>query len=1029
VTIPIPVNETERLEALHRYKILDTPPEEAFDRITKLASQIFNMPIALVSLVDESRAWFKSCIGFAASEVARNDTLCSFAVLTDEPLIIPDARLDDRFACNSFVRSEPGIRFYAGAPLLSHDGFNLGTLCMLDSQPRDPLTAEQQATLVDLAAIVVDELELRLAAHKIAQVDAALLEITRGIATVTGEAFFNALVQHFAKVLDANYVYIGLVQGDNPKKMRTIATYAHGQIVENMEYLLKDTPCWEAIEQRKICCYPRKVQTRFPNAPLLKPLSVESYVATPFFDSNGTALGLLGVMDGKPIENVQLAESLLTIFASRIATELERQQTEIILRESEKQKRNIIESIKDGFFALDENWQFTYVNQAAEILTERDAEDLIGKNFWEEFPEMIGSEFKQLYRGVMDDRTAATHTAYYPNRDRWYEVNAYPAVNGITVYFKNVTDRKIAELEREALLTRERQYLDRLQGLTAAALVINSALSVEELLQTITYQAAAIVGTHQSVISVTNNYNWSVAIDFVYLSDKYSQWRDYEKPNDRLSFYQCVCHLNRSMRMNQAELKTHPCWEKFGKEADKYPPMRDFLAAPLVKRDGQNIGLIQLSDKYEGEFTETDEWILVQLAQMASIAIENARLYEAEQQARSIAETAREEAQAANNIKDEFLAVLSHELRSPLNPILGWTHLIQKGKLNPAQQVEALKTIERNANLQLQLIEDLLDISRIMQGKLSLTPTSVNLNFVISAALETVRLAAEAKNIQISLDLANEFSVEQKAGSIPAVSGDAARLQQVVWNLLTNAVKFTPRGGRVTIELRQLDSLAQIRVVDTGKGIQPQFLPYVFEYFRQEDGSTTRKFGGLGLGLAIVRQIVEMHGGKVWADSKGENQGATFTVQLPLNLETRSSQPEILCKSSMKEAPLSNLQILLVDDDMDTREFEGFLLEHNGASVTAVASGVEALQALDCFVPDIIVSDVGMAEMDGYMLIQQIRSLPSNRGGLIPAIALTAYAGEFDRQKALQVGFQKHLTKPLDPQTLIEAIAALIWNK
>ncbi len=333
INLIVPPNEPERLAALYRYQILDTPAEVSFDRLTALASRLFKMPTVLISLVDESRAWFKSSIGFSATEVLRNETMCSFAVLTNEPLIVPDTRLDDRFACNPFVQCEPGMRFYAGAPLIDRDGFNLGTLCLLDSAPHAPLTAEQEATLVDLAAMVVDELELRLAAQQIASVDAALVEITQGVAKVTGGDFFDELVGHFAKVLGADYVYIGLVEGTEPKMMKMIATCDRGNIVENLEYRLQDTPCWEAIEQRKICCHPRNVQARFPNAPLLKPLSIESYVAIPFYGSDGNVLGLLGVMDGKPLANVQLAESLMTIFASRIATELERQQSELMLVE------------------------------------------------------------------------------------------------------------------------------------------------------------------------------------------------------------------------------------------------------------------------------------------------------------------------------------------------------------------------------------------------------------------------------------------------------------------------------------------------------------------------------------------------------------------------------------------------------------------------------------------------------------------------------------------------------------------------
>lgn len=425
--------------------------------------------------------------------------------------------------------------------------------------------------------------------------------------------------------------------------------------------------------------------------------------------------------------------------------------------------------------------------------------------------------------------------------------------------------------------------------------------------------------------------------------------------------------------------------------------IRTFLGMKVAYRNeaGEVIGLIGISNDI------TDR---VQLER------DRERILQQEQAARETAEN-------ANRIKDEFLAVLSHELRSPLNPILGWTRLLQTGKLDPAQQADALATIERNAKLQSQLIEDLLDISRIMQGKLTLTAAPLSLMFVISAAIETVRLAAEAKNIGLALDLDS---------TIGLVSGDAARLQQVVWNLLTNAVKFTPNGGQVTVELKQVGQFAQLRVSDTGKGIKPQFLPHVFEYFRQEDGSTTRKFGGLGLGLAIVRQIVEMHGGTVRAESQGEHQGATFIVQLPVMQQVSSIGLEPTRPPVQAAALLDGVQVLLVDDDDDSRAFQAFLLEHNGAKVQAVASGSEALQVLEQFRPDILISDVGMAEMDGYLLIQKIRSRPANQGGTIPAIALTAYAAELDQQRSLQAGFQKHLTKPIDPELLVSGIVNLL---
>ncbi|HEY9617957.1 MAG TPA: ATP-binding protein [Microcoleaceae cyanobacterium] len=384
------------------------------------------------------------------------------------------------------------------------------------------------------------------------------------------------------------------------------------------------------------------------------------------------------------------------------------------------------------------------------------------------------------------------------------------------------------------------------------------------------------------------------------------------------------------------------------------------------------------------------------------------------------AEAARSEAEASNRIKDEFLAVLSHELRTPLNPILGWAKLLRSGRLDAAKTAFALETIERNAKLQTQLIEDLLDVSRIIQGKLSLHMLPVNLGSTITAAIETVQLAAEAKSIQIQTQLV----------PMPrSVLGDPARLQQVIWNLLSNAIKFTTAGGQVNVQLAYDDLQAQIQVSDTGKGIDPDFLPYVFEYFRQEDGKTTRKFGGLGLGLAIVRHLVELHGGTVQADSAGEGKGATFTVCLPLledsnkvEKDQQNSNQSITSSGSV----LANLQVLLVDDDIDARNFIAFLLAQNQMVVTAVSSAQEALQALEQTNFDLLISDIGMPEIDGYMLMRQIRSRCLHASSSIPAIALTAYAGDYNQQQALQAGFQRHIAKPVEPEGLIQTIVDVV---
>lgn len=405
-------------------------------------------------------------------------------------------------------------------------------------------------------------------------------------------------------------------------------------------------------------------------------------------------------------------------------------------------------------------------------------------------------------------------------------------------------------------------------------------------------------------------------------------------------------------------------------------------------------------------------------------------------------QAARADAESANRIKDEFLAVLSHELRSPLNPILGWSKLLQNGNLNAATTTRALETIERNAKLQTQLIDDLLDVSRILRGKLRLNVCPVNLEETIEAALETVQLAAQTKSIQI-----------QKVfePSVGLVLGDSGRLQQVIWNLLTNAVKFTPHGGKVEVRLfrvgngeedkgdkadkednqktEELHSLLStpyslLQISDTGKGINPEFLPHVFDYFRQENSATTRAFGGLGLGLAIVHHLVELHGGRVCAESLGENQGATFTVMLPLMpVDTQINLDD---EQSNCSVDLKNLRILVVDDQADMREFLGFLLEEYGAQVTIAKSADEALSTLAQFSPNLLISDIGMPEMDGLMLMQKIRAMSPEQGGDIPAIALSAYAGETDHQQALAAGFQMHLAKPIEPTTLVTEVINLL---
>ncbi|MFN6469585.1 MAG: response regulator [Nostoc sp. SerVER01] len=438
--------------------------------------------------------------------------------------------------------------------------------------------------------------------------------------------------------------------------------------------------------------------------------------------------------------------------------------------------------------------------------------------------------------------------------------------------------------------------------------------------------------------------------------------------------------------------------------------IQSYIIVPLVARDAydamrlRKLGTITLITTQANRRYSTANLNMAQaLALRAATAIDNARLYQ--------------QALDANRIKDEFLAVLSHEIRTPLNPILGWAKLLRSNKLDPQKTALALETIERNAKLQTKLIEDLLDISRILRGKLNLNVCPVDLPTIIRAAMETVRLSAEAKLIQI-------YSALDPA--VGQVFGDAGRLQQIVWNLLSNAIKFTPEGGQVEIYLEQIDSQVQIKVKDTGKGISPDFLPYVFETFRQADSATTRKFGGLGLGLAIVRYLVEMHGGTVLAESLGEGHGATFIVNLPMILTDAVDSTKESDATVTNTPAFDGLKILVVDDDADSLELVSFVLQQSGATVTAVPSATQVLEILPQWKPDLLVSDIGMPEMDGYMLLRQIRLMSPEDGGKILAIALTAYAGEGNEQRAIAAGFQAHISKPIDPGQLIETIANLV---
>ena len=454
---------------------------------------------------------------------------------------------------------------------------------------------------------------------------------------------------------------------------------------------------------------------------------------------------------------------------------------------------------------------------------------------------------------------------------------------------------------------------------------------------------------------------------------------------------------------------------RYGKSAPFYGmppehlPVRSYLAVPVQGVTGSVLGGLFFGHSECGVFTAQHERLALGVAAWASVALENARLYA--------------EAQAANRIKDEFLAVLSHELRTPLNAILGYARLLRGNILSGDKAVRGLETLERNATWLTQIVEDVLDVSRIVSGKIRLDVQPVELPLVVDNAVETIQPAADAKQVRV------QTIIDPNVGP---VSGDPGRLQQVVGNLLSNAVKFTSKGGRVQVRLERVNSHVEIVVSDTGIGIRPQFLPYVFDRFRQAEAGTTRQTGGLGLGLAIVRHIVEMHGGTVEASSAGEGQGSTFRVYLPLMIvhpevrETRREHPRTERRTALTGlADLRGVRVLAIDDEEDALTLLQVVLESAGAEVTRLNSPVTALERIDDLAPDVLVVDLGMPEIDGFEFITRLRKSENAAIRNLPAAALTAFARSEDRTRALRSGFEMHLAKPIDPGELVAAVATL----
>ncbi|MGG6237018.1 PAS domain-containing protein [Nodosilinea sp. AN01ver1] len=744
----------------------------------------------------------------------------------------------------------------------------------------------------------------------------------------------------------------------------------------------------------------------------------------------------------------------------------------------------ILESITEGFYALDVQWRFVYVNPQALRLFERPLKDLLGHSIWEVLPDLEGTTMGDAFRQVMATRRSlVVESAGIVHPERLFEMHMNPLANGLAVYFRDLTDRRqheqqlrqqmqMLDLANDSIMIREldsatitywNQGAARCYGWPAAEAIGQSATVllktvlpepmdairaailqeghwVGELVQTTRSGRTVIMSSRwtlqQTPVGQPNailEINYDITeqkqteaalrkseLHFRTLANSMPQMFWTARPNGQLEYcnqrWYNYTGLTAAQSFDQGWLAVlHPddqkrCQAAWAEALQMGQPLA-LEARPLRAADRQYRWHLVRVFPLQGEGGEVLRWF------GSSTDIHDQKLALVERD-RALAQerVARTEAEAANRIKDEFLAMLSHELRTPLNPILGWVSLLRSRSLDSATQARALETIERNAKVQAELIEDLLDVSRILRGKLTLDIATVELASVINAALETVQLSAQAKAIALRTDF---------DPAVRPISGDRNRLQQIVWNLLSNAIKFTPEGGEVSVRLCQDGTYATIEVQDTGQGISADFLPHVFEQFRQADSSSTRAYGGLGLGLAIVRYLSEQHGGQVSVTSPGEGQGSTFTVRLPQHEGASLSLPPPVHNS---HTSLAGRRVLVIDDDFDSLDLLTALLEDYDVEVLTACSAEAGLQLVTQHHPDVLISDIGMPDQDGFMLIRALRQRPEAEGGKIPAIALTAYAGDQNRDRALAAGFQRHLTKPIDLEELSRTLVELIHS-
>lgn len=667
-----------------------------------------------------------------------------------------------------------------------------------------------------------------------------------------------------------------------------------------------------------------------------------------------------------------------------IADETERLEAERERYEIETRFTSLVKNIQDhSIFTVDERGRITTWNLAAERILGYTESEALGLPFAKLFtPEDVEAGMPEWELNTARETGRAEDERWHvrKNGERFWALGIVTAMHdadgallGFSKILRDMTSRK---QEEQALLRRTGQ----LRELAAASSRINAANSLDSVLRVITGEARQIIGAHQAVSSLTENQQWAQTISTVSLSDKYAQWRDYESPPTGAGIYSLVCRTNSPMRLSQAQLEAHEAWRGFSDEAGKHPPMRGWLAVPIIGRDGENVGLIQLSDKDEGDFTQHDEAILAQLASIASVAIDNAKLYEALRE--------------ADRRKNEFLAMLAHELRNPLAPIRSGIDLLT---VNGAD-TQITDLMQHQVEHLVRLVDDLLDVSRMIKGRVELRTHPVLLSHVIDRAIDTASPLIAQNHHHLTVEIPEEPLV---------LDADPVRLGQVVSNLLANAAKYTQPGGQIWLTVQRQQQTVTISVRDTGVGMEPELLPYVFDLFRQSERSIDRSQGGLGIGLTVVKNLVELHGGSVAARSEGTGQGSEFIIQLPSKL----SEPSAVDAVDDPPATTRERRVLVVDDNVGAAKMLALLLQKMSGHTVAVAhDGPKAVAIAKEVTPDLILLDLGLPGMSGYAVAEQLRAIPELADVFI--VALTGYGTEEDRRQTTAAGFDEHLVKP-----------------